>query len=682
MTSENAQKGPPAPRMVLRVGITGKRAIPEGENDRIHDAIAAIFEAMALFLAGSHAKHKNVWSGEPPLLRVICGLAEGADQMAAKIAAARMRRELAPDDKAETRLAAILPFPRDDFAGDFKNNPNRPEGQRTRSPDELANIMGEYRELLKAADEEAVFEIADDATVQDRNHGYAALRDALLEHSDVLIAVSDDVDGGPGGTVDVIRIAVKDGIPVIKISTKSPKVCLMRAADLDVADQNPKEDEEFEPRKQLPEKLVKALRLIMEPPASPHHSHEGRSGRTRLEQYLTETFEPFRFGRIFKAFRDAMIAWPRRSHKRRCWLAAKAFFKSLWGYDIETPQERIASLWTAEDSKAPFAADSGNSAFARIHLPRYAWADTLAVRYADATRSSYIAIAFLGAVAVLIGLLALFFLDELQSLFAKVVVLVLEAGILWLAGKIFFRPAHHDRWHERMVEYRALAELLRHQRFVYALGGADRLERTADRTWREPDAWVGWYVRATMRELGFPKAVSSADYRRRAMEMFQRDELDGQRAYNNTLADRFSTIDERLSYLVQLLWRLTIYLALAGAAALLILHAVEHYKWCGHEHVHDVLHVLKPLLTTLMAFIPAVIAAIHGIRFQMEFDNTARRAAVTERELSQLADKMGTLGVAPGRRYSLFYVRAANEAMSADLAGWSNVYRGKAPEPP
>jgi hypothetical protein len=166
------------------------------------------------------------------------------------------------------------------------------------------------------------------------------------------------------------------------------------------------------------------------------------------------------------------------------------------------------------------------------------------------------------------------------------------------------------------------------------------------------------------------------------MEMFQREELDGQRDYNRKTAERFTKIDKKLSSLVQLLWRSTIYLALIGAVALLVLLAVERYEWCGHEYVPAVLHGVKPALTILMAFIPAVVAAIHGIRFQMEFDNSARRAAVTERELAQLADRMGTLGVSPGRRYALFYVRAANEAMSSDLAGWSNVYRGKAPEPP
>jgi hypothetical protein len=277
----------------------------------------------------------------------------------------------------------------------------------------------------------------------------------------------------------------------------------------------------------------------------------------------------------------------------------------------------------------------------------------------------------------LVGLLALFPQNETASVFAKIAALIVEGGILIAVGLFFFGPAHRGNWHERMVEYRALAELLRQQRFIYALGGADRLERTADRTWREPDAWVGWYVRATMRQLGFPSVALTSDYRRRMMELFRHEEVEGQQEYNKTVATRYTTIDQRLGTLVESAWISTIYLAGGGALLIAALFMLEHNHWAG-----ELLHVAKPLLTLLMAFIPACIAAIHGIRFQMEFRNTAERAARTEHELAQIAKDLETMGPAPGRRYSLFYVRAANDAMSSDLAGWSNVHWGKAPEPP
>ena len=85
----------------------------------------------------------------------------------------------------------------------------------------------------------------------------------------------------------------------------------------------------------------------------------------------------------------------------------------------------------------------------------------------------------------------------------------------------------------------------------------------------------------------------------------------------------------------------------------------------------------------IAAFIPALIAAIHGIRFQIEFRSAAIRAEATRRELHEI-ERQAKLAFgtppSPGRKQSVALVRAANEAMSADLAGWSSVYRGKGPE--
>ena len=97
------------------------------------------------------------------------------------------------------------------------------------------------------------------------------------------------------------------------------------------------------------------------------------------------------------------------------------------------------------------------------------------------------------------------------------------------------------------------------------------------------------------------------------------------------------------------------------------------------------LTVLKPSLTILMAFTPAAIAAVHGVRFQMEFKSTAERAAATERSLRTLDAELQAYlarGTQPGRKRCVHFVREANEAMESDVAGWATVYKSKAAEPP
>jgi hypothetical protein len=96
---------------------------------------------------------------------------------------------------------------------------------------------------------------------------------------------------------------------------------------------------------------------------------------------------------------------------------------------------------------------------------------------------------------------------------------------------------------------------------------------------------------------------------------------------------------------------------------------------------HVALSVIKPWLTVVMAFMPTLIAIVLGIQFRLEFRDTADRANTTYRALVAISNALKQTDSAPrGRKSSLYYVRAANEAMSADLAGWSSVYRGKGPE--
>jgi hypothetical protein len=704
MSSQNSNAHPPRPRLTLRVGLTGKRAIPEADVARIRASLAAVFEALAAFVADRRAEHRAVLSDEPALLRIISGMAEGADQIAAEVAIERFEREAAePSPALRTSLAAILPFARDEYEKDFAQNPNKPEEQRQRTPEELEHFVHRFRGMLGHKAVEAVLEIDDETLLNtpnpdDRSLAYANLRDVLLEHSDVLVAVSDEVDGGAGGSVDVIRAAVREGIPVLNISIAKPEIYLMRTAEPDDPDQTPKEGEEFRPGGALPTGLVELLKPTLSPPlAQPlehapnraagndhRHSHTpARAGLTRLAAFLGETFAPVSFGWIFKACRNGLVEWA-ECNWRGCFGAAwKAFQTLRKTYHIDSPSEALAKLWLKDDGLA--SVYTTEERFRRILVRRHIWADTLAVCYADATRSSYIAIACFGALAVLVGLLAVLFWGGLEAP-AKIVVLLLEGAILWLTGWHYFRPAHRDSWHERMVEYRVLAELLRHQRFIYAFGGAERFERTGDRSWREPDAWLSWYVRATTRELGFPTVRLSAEYRRAALNAFQREELLEQINYNNTERRRTRTIDESLGTFIQRTWGVAVGTAISGAMLVAVLYAVELSHGPFYHEIDVALRrAIKPALTIIMAFLPALIAAVHGVRFQMEFANAAKRAETTYRELSVInVRRLKPMldDAEPPRRKSYALVRLANEAMVSDLAGWSTVYQNKAAEPP
>jgi hypothetical protein len=115
MSSGEFPEAPPKPRLTIRVGVTGKRKLPKAEIERIGKELARVFEIIAQVLTDCWEKDKAVLDARPPVMRVICGLAEGTDQIAARIAVDRAERKVAPDSSVETRLAAILPFWQEEF---------------------------------------------------------------------------------------------------------------------------------------------------------------------------------------------------------------------------------------------------------------------------------------------------------------------------------------------------------------------------------------------------------------------------------------------------------------------------------------------------------------------------------------------------------------------------------------
>lgn len=734
MSDDGLSTHPPKPRLTLRVGVTGKRKLSTGTQERVTIELAQVFEALAQVLSDTWEKNRPVLSDEPPVLRIICGLAEGADWLAAQVAVDRANGKRPTKTKCETRLAAILPFWREEFIKDFEFDPNREKGQDRRTPEELKAVVAYFDGLLGEARKTAVLELHDEDLLatgnpDNRDLAYVALRDLLVQHSDVLVAVFDETDERkPGGSADVTQVAGQEGVPIIRISSasaadskdsKSKKPSLIYPAEPDDPDQRPRpridkagKEDILEFGDKPPASLVKLLEPTLSPPppgdakhGASHGHGPSRSGRTRLVEFLDETFRLAAFGGwLFKACRDALVVWAQRKWWNCIPAAVGAFRTSAKSYRVESPGEAIKTLWRSQDSRA--TAYSEEPRFRTILAHRHLAADKLAVAYADATRSSYIGIASCGALAVFAGLLAVLFWGSWAAP-AKFALLLVEFFILWWAGTRLFRPAHNNSWHERMVEFRVLAELLRHQRFIYAFGGAERAERSGERSWREPDAWLSWYVRATIRELGFPTVRLTPEYRRTALERFQNDELLDQIHYNERELKRTRSIDESLGIFVERAWKWAIALSAGGAILVLFLYLLEGKLAGGHHHVTEcwlchltqpgttkyahtaecwLLYVVKPGLTVILAFLPALIAAVHGVRFQMEFANATKRAETTLRELRTLNDErvkpVLEAKEAPGRRKSYGLVRDANEAMVADLTGWSTVYKHKAAEPP
>ena len=202
-------KALPRPVMAFQIGVSGHRHLPDADIDELHASAAAMFravrtEALALH-AADQAAAVPLYAPAMPLLRCICGLAEGADSIFAEAAL----------DEA-WQLVAVLPFAPDAFALDFADA-----------------ALDRYRRLLARAS--VVCALDGD---RGSDQAYADIGDQIVEQSDILIAVWDQRRArGAGGTGDVVRHALQLGLPVAVLppSGRSSPSWLGTASDTDVA---------------------------------------------------------------------------------------------------------------------------------------------------------------------------------------------------------------------------------------------------------------------------------------------------------------------------------------------------------------------------------------------------------------------------------------------------------------
>jgi len=189
---------PPRPALAFQVGVTGHRALPDadtmalaGEASRIFRAIRAQVEAL---LAADQGSRTPLYLADPPHVRCICGLAEGADTMLAEAALAE-----------GWELVAVLPFEHAEYGRDFPPGP----------------ALERFRRLLDRAS--VVFEL--EGARGRGGEPYAHVGQQIVEQSDLMLAVWDGLPPrGPGGTGEVVQHGLDRGMPVAVLAPSGPVV--------------------------------------------------------------------------------------------------------------------------------------------------------------------------------------------------------------------------------------------------------------------------------------------------------------------------------------------------------------------------------------------------------------------------------------------------------------------------
>jgi len=594
------QKSPPRARPAFRVGVVGHRLnrLQNADIGQLGDLIYEILHAVQVEVEEFAASPSGarLYSGEAPLFRAVTPLAEGSDRIFAEQAL-----------KLNYELCCPMPFRQEEFERDFL------------APDALEkDSLDHFRELLADARAKrglTVFELDGDRARSAEAYGAAGR--IVLSQSDVLVAVWDRGGAvGGGGTVEILKEAIRYGVPVLWIHAMTPHVWRMLRSKEDLESLESAELSVIEPSPTaIADAVGPIVREEIAPPIpQPATDANGADGAVSEESYFEERKPRLHPAFLWKLFRDLVGS-------------GKLNLPDLKVEDFET---ELADKWPTGTTPSRWVNEK--------LLPHYAWSDKLADGYADAYRSTYVFIYFAAASAVFFALLPMAAGWEAGKDAGQAICVAAEFVILLsVIGLLHWEKSRS--WHKRWLAYRLLAELIRQLKCLLPLGGGPPLPRIPEHLAQLGDpgqTWMYWQLRAIARDTGIPAATITPAYIDDCLDYL--DKLirgdDGQIWFHVRNLERSEKLHQRLHKTALWMFGLTL----------------------GCISVHILPHLFSPFgialglpgqverwLTLACATLPAFGAAMGGINNQGEFARIAKRSRSMADLLRQNAERIALL---------------------------------------
>ncbi|MDR5728886.1 MAG: DUF4231 domain-containing protein [Terriglobia bacterium] len=616
--------GPPKPRLVLRIGVTGHRPKNFAEDAQlaVRKTLNNLFGEMAESAAKLYKLESEFFDSAPPQFRIVSALAEGADSVVAEAGL-----------QAGFALDVVLPFTADVYEADFKTSTSKER----------------FRELLACA--RARFILPGKRNEQDpveANRAYEAAGLMTIRQCDLLISVWDGKEAsGRGGTEDIVQHAVTTGRPVLWFDEKGNGPFLLQGNSIEPVDAR-------DLAKRASKGLVADSTTVNElvghlcaPPTVPakaakYQKKSTEKARKQLRRFFDERE---RFG-LYTAFSYPLLLSV---------LSDKAGF---WRSLRQQPYEEAAKAdWKEYRAVADTAPALVRKPIYEIILPRFAWADNLANRYGQRHRSGYVSNFALATFAVLFATIGLRWSAPLAEWFELGAILLVVSLTLW--GLFLY-------WHERWLDYRQLSAQLRQLRAL-VLTGSSSWEARTPHTGEELQAgqqWVNWYYRMTAREIGVIDTEADDAYLHLIRQAIRRGEIKDQIMYHLKNARRMKSVAKWLERLGYSAFVITLVICAFEVAA-------SSLGWIGKLDGD-----CSVILRVLPVVLPAFGAALFGIRVQGDFEGSAHRSTDMKRRLVKISARLN--GKKP---ISFAEISALTEyaaiIMASELGDWGFVYRGR-----
>jgi hypothetical protein len=322
-------------------------------------------------------------------------------------------------------------------------------------------------------------------------------------------------------------------------------------------------------------------------------------------------------------------------------------------HDSRSQWQKYFSILPADASQRPVIEG--------VLLPAFSAADHLAVYYSLIYRSAYVFNFLFAAIAVALALCGIFAQDRLglKSLLVGTELSVIVAILLtWWKG-------HHAQWHRRWLEYRRLAECLRHMRVLAPAASGGPINRPGRSLDVDEQDWVNWYAWSLRRLIPLPDRVVDAPYVAALRDAVLSTEVADQLGYHSANAERIDRLDRRMHAAGQRLFQLTLVLCclfLVGAAVVSLL---------GFEHPR--LPLALEIFTFFTALLPTLGASIGAIHVQGDFRTVAEQSRRTATRLAALRKVLSSEPPAFARLADR--IGKTSDVMMADLLEWETVFR-------
>lgn len=491
---------PPKPRLALNVGVTGHRPnrLPEDSEPllkRVSWALERIAQTFSQ-IAASNFVQDSYNLDEPPALRLLSSLAEGADRIAVEAALTiGVPCKLSSISEIRYELQCPLPFQAAEYRKDFECQEHHPEDTCLKFDTLLQQIQDLPNHRILELDGARQTQGA-------KNLAYWKVGSFVLRHSDFLMAVWDgEEDRTSVGTAGVVAKAERDRVPTVLIHNKPPYLVEFRDYELTRNKWEILTDSLLFQRMQ---RLLLPPDLLSQPAIEDKHN--------KIYEWITTILGRRSVDRAKKNIRLTYFA----HDNPRLTIVAKSYrlFLGLFGKHslrgVGDHYEKGAEYqWQVIRRSLPnLSLDSAAVTSMETELngirDHFLWSDRLATYYADEYRGTFTSIFSLASLAVLLALLSGPF-----GVFEEILGPEIAKFLPWLAiGELLvillilwlWYRGHRNHFHERWLDFRLMAELLRQWAFLLPIGGIATLnvpdyEVDSDHSY----GWVRWIVRAVGR---------------------------------------------------------------------------------------------------------------------------------------------------------------------------------------